>query len=405
MRADGRGAGGTFFYGWIVLAIATFAMSLTVAGNGVGLAVFLDPILADLELSRSLASAFFTVASLVGAAALPLVGFLLDRWGARRTLVAVALGFAGACAFMARVDGVVTLAVGLLILRVLGLGALNLTGLHAVNQWFVARRGIAVGAAGVAIGLLMGAYPALLDVSVTRIGWRATYLVFAAVVAFVLAPVAALWMRSTPERVGLLPDGGRESVGEPAFAARRARRTRMLWTIVAADVLVAVFVGGLVFHHYDVAAGQGVDRATAGTMFLPFGAASALSILGVGVALRWVGPRTIMALMLGATVAALLLALRLDEPLLPLYGALVGLAQGSKDAVQANAYAHYFGRRELGAIAGTGAGFSLVGAAVGPTLFALARDPGGSYGGVILVGAVAAAAAALPVVTAPDPRA
>lgn len=179
----------------------------------------------------------------------------------------------------------------------------------------------------------------------------------------------------------------------------------MLWTIVGTDVVVATFVGGLAFHYYDVAAVQGVPRAAADAMVQPIGVASAASNLAVGVALRWVTPRAVMLFMLATTAGTLALSLRLHVPLLPLYGILVGLAQGSKDALQANALTYCYGRREVGAIAGLGAGFSLVGAAIGPTLFAITRDGSGSYPPVAVAGvvlAVCAASAAL-TVTAPAP--
>ena len=93
------------YYGWIVLGISTLGMAATLPGQTAGVSLFIDAFIEDLELSRSAVSWFYTVATVLGSLALPLVGRLLDRYGPRRVAVVIIACFAASCAGMGWVSG------------------------------------------------------------------------------------------------------------------------------------------------------------------------------------------------------------------------------------------------------------------------------------------------------------
>jgi MFS family permease len=111
------------FYGWIVLAAGTFGIMATLPGQTVGVSVFLDEIIRDLGLSRSLVSTLYLVGTLAGSFVLPFVGRFIDRRGPRLTVVVVAAAFALACVWMGTVQGVVMLLIGFTLIRALGQGS------------------------------------------------------------------------------------------------------------------------------------------------------------------------------------------------------------------------------------------------------------------------------------------
>jgi MFS transporter, OFA family, oxalate/formate antiporter len=67
---------------------------------------------------------------------------------------------------------------------------------------------------------------------------------------------------------------------------------------------VAALGTGLIFHHYDIMAGGGVDRLTA-AVFVPFGFVTAGTNLLTGVLMDRVPPRFLLSamLLLGASLA------------------------------------------------------------------------------------------------------
>jgi sugar phosphate permease len=392
--------GSPIYYGWLILLAATFGMIMTAPGQTFGVSVFLDPIIADLGLSRPAVSLLYTIGTLVGSFSLPFVGRFIDRRGPRVAVVIISGLFALACILMGYVTGLLSLLAGFVLIRGLGQGSLGLVSLHVINIWFVRRRGLAVGLSGIGIAAATGFFPLLIQALLDAYGWRQSYMILGLLVAATMVPVGALFFRSHPETYGLQPDGApKESTPakqEASYTAEQARRTFTFWLFVAGDFMVAALGTGLVFHHYSIMAAGGVDRLTASTFFMPLGALSAGAILLTGYLMDRFPPRVLLALALGLLVAALYLAGIATSPFLVLlYGAVLGIANGMKGAIAGSVYAYYFGRKHLGAIKGSAITITVAGTAVGPFLYALGYEAAGSYLPVLLLSALAPLAVAL----------
>ena len=112
--------------GWGVLALAVITSALTGPGQTLGVAVFIDHFVDDLSLTRPQVSTAYLVGTLCGAALLPRVGQLVDRFGVRRAQMAIGVAFGLALVNMSLVNGLVWLAIGFVGTRLLGQGSLSL---------------------------------------------------------------------------------------------------------------------------------------------------------------------------------------------------------------------------------------------------------------------------------------
>ena len=387
------------FYGWVVLLVGTLGMIMTTPGQTLGVAVFLDPILDDLGAERATVSLLYTLGTLAGALALPFVGRGLDRYGPRVMVALVSGALALACLWMASVGGLVSLAIGFVLIRGLGQGALGLVSMHAIVIWFVRRRGLAIGLAGVGMASATAFFPLLIETLVSAWGWRWAYAALGALVALTILPLGSVFFRRDPERYGVAPDARRPlpppPVGreEATFSAAQARRTLAFWYLALSVATISALSTGLVFHHFDLMAARGMDRLAAAGVFVPLAFVSAATNLGAGMLLDRVAPRFVVSAMLAGMTLSLVGATQVAGGSLWLYGALLGITQGTMGAVSGTAYASYFGRRAIGGIKGTAQTLSVGGAAIGPLLFAWGQAVTGSYVGVVL--AVAAWPAAL----------
>ena len=118
------------------------------------------------------------MSQLVGGASSPLVGMLVDRLGPRRLLMLggalLVVGLVGSSAVTALWQIVVLYGV------VMTFGA-NCLGLVVfvpmLSRLFVRRRGMAISIVQSANGFARGLSAPLVQVSISGIGWRATYLV------------------------------------------------------------------------------------------------------------------------------------------------------------------------------------------------------------------------------------
>ena len=100
------------FYGWIILVAAGIGRILTSPGQTYTVSIFIDHLMQDLDLSRSLVSALYLVGTLSGSLALPFVGRQIDRHGPRVMVGVVTALFSLACLYISFVQGAAMLAVG-----------------------------------------------------------------------------------------------------------------------------------------------------------------------------------------------------------------------------------------------------------------------------------------------------
>src|SRR5262245_31451731 len=95
-----------FFYGWVILIVGTLGIVMIGPSQTFTVGVFLDSFIADLGISRANLSLIYGLSTLGASLLLPLTGQWLDRYGARRMVMAAALGLGLACLGMSRVHSI-----------------------------------------------------------------------------------------------------------------------------------------------------------------------------------------------------------------------------------------------------------------------------------------------------------
>src|SRR3989441_1147937 len=373
-----------FFYGWFIVAVAFVTMGIGVNAR-TAFSLMFPPILDEFGWARGLTAGAFSFGFLVSAFLGPVLGRLMDRRGPRAVmLLGVAMVGAGlGLAPLVQAPWHLYLTLGVLVGG--GTVCLGYTG-HALflPNWFVRRRGLAIGIAfsGVGVGAII--ILPWLQRLIAGAGWRTACLAMAALVVATLAPLNLL-TRRRPEDVGLLPDGdiaptdttrGRHlsNVVDDDWASvdwtlARAMRTGRFWWVVAG------FVGGL-FAWYDVQVHQTKYLIEIG--FTAIVGQIAPGHLSDRVGREWVWTLACVGFVLSY---ALLLAMR-DHPTPALLYLMVG-AQGVLGYGLASVFgaipAELFQGKHYGTIFGTLSLASIVGGAIGPWVAGALHDYTGSY--------------------------
>lgn len=372
------------YYGWFVVLASTVGMAFTIPGQTVGVSLFIDGIMADLGLSRSAVSAAYTGATLIGALSLTFIGRWIDQVGPRRAVIVIAVIFALGCAWMGFVSGLMMLFFGFLILRAMGPGALSLVSVHAVNIWFVRRRGRAVGLMGVGLAVATAIFPPFIEKGLDLFTWREMFLLMGAVLLAVLLPIGIILFREKPERYGVRADGtgeaGDDDVFERSLTLPDARRTRAFWLLTAGGACVTSLGTGLMFHHFSMMEMNGLGRGAAAALFVPLGIMTATSNLTSGYLMDRVPPRLLLAVML-FLFTGMLASVPFVQTLgaVWVYGGVFGVVHGLQGALMGSGFAYYFGREHIGAIKGLATTIFVGGSSVGPLIFAAGLDWIGSY--------------------------
>jgi MFS family permease len=379
-----------FFHGWVILGAAGLGMFMSGPGQTFGVSAFVDPIMQDRGWSRTLVSGLYTAGSLTAATGMILVGRLLDRFGARVMLTAVAVLFGMAAIGMGRVYLPLHLYLGFLAIRMLGQGSLSMIPTTLVAIWFRRLRGRATAMAALAMPASQATFPPLIFFLVSTIGWRNAWTVLGLMIWGALIPLALL-VRRSPESVGLLPDGASESPDpaagalswgppEPVFTLGQALGTRSFWLLLFAGSSFSLIGTALTFHHISLMASRGIEgglaatvlsiaapSAMAGTFVAGYMADKMPSRYGVVVSQILLTVSMVLALTITTTWTAIV------------YGVTIGFGQGLMMTSMVVIWPNYYGRAHLGIIRGAVTTGMVAFAALGPLPFGFLFDLRGSY--------------------------
>ena len=234
------------FYGWIIVAVAFVTMAIGINAR-TAFSLLFPPILDEFGWDRGIVAGIFSFGFLVSAFISPFIGRMIDRQGPRLVVeIGVTILVLGlALTALAREAWQFYVTLGLLV----GVGG-NLLGYGVQSvilpNWFVRRRGLAIGLAFSGVGVGSIVLLPWLQILIARDGWRWACLALALIVAVVLFPLNLL-LRRRPSEIGLKPDGDTaasiraagpraSNIVDPAWAAvdwtlARAMGTARFWWI------------------------------------------------------------------------------------------------------------------------------------------------------------------------------
>lgn len=265
-----------------------------------------------------------------------------------------------------------------------------------VANWFVRRRGLALGfaVAGATVASLVA--PPLAAYLIDTVGWRAALAWFGAGTLAIGMPAFSLLVIARPELVGQAPDGDApEAESLPHGAALPAPapvetgelvRDRRLWLLAVGFALVFTSPIVMVLVLVPFAEDLGYSRQNAAYFF---SAAAPFSLLGKiafgALADRLSARFAIWLVVLGNVFAWLLLTSDPSYPLLLATGAVYGLAIGAAGPLYGVVIGLCFGRLAFGRASGIGglAGLPIIAGA--PALSGFLYDTTGSYQAVFMV--------------------
>ena len=387
-----------FFYGWYIVGtgfLTNIASAFALAST---LSIFLKPLTAELGISRGVFSLLRSGEGIIGALSAPFVGNLVDRHGGR-WLIAIGTAIVAAGYFvLGHVDTFTQFALVRLSLVTLGDAMMGSMVVNIViAQWFLRRRGRAFAISSMGVGFAKVCMPIVAASLIVWFGWRQTWVVFGLVTLVLGVVPALLFIRRSPEEMGLLPDGSEEPVASKVKQDRaatdattnqdlewtrgEAMRTRTFWLLVITFGIASVGVTGLNLHVYPYVTDLGHPPLVAATVMSVIASMQLFSPLAWGFFAEHVDVR--IAAMLRFVIQGIGLGLAMLTPsLFCLYAGffLYGIGLGGNMVLPEVLWANYFGRRSLGKVRGLGLLISQVMAAAGPPFFGFLFDITNGYG-------------------------
>ena len=381
------------FVGWRIAILATITAAMTGPGQTIGVSVFVDPLINDLDLTRSQVSTAYLIGTLLGALALPSVGRWVDRTGARRAMTMIGLAFGTALVAMSGVQGFVTLAAGFTVIRLLGQGSLFLVRTVSVMHWLQRKRGRVFGVMLAAAGGLMSLAPVLLNLAIEAYSWRTAWILAAVAVWLIVVPIGIFGIVDRPADIGQYPDGDSAPAMTAAaeslprsYSRREAVGETRFWLLSVTVATTSMLFTALSFHKISILGEAGLSSTEAATMFLPQVVGAIMAGLLVGALSDRIPVRFLLAMSMALLTTALLL-IQVVEPgwQVVLYAVTLGAAAGAQQPLAATVLPRWFGLANIGAIQGLSTFIGVGASAIGPVGLSLVRAWADGYSSATLI--------------------
>ncbi|MCJ7735394.1 MAG: MFS transporter [Anaerolineales bacterium] len=378
-----------FYYGWLMVPVAFIAQAVTGVGQTYGISVFNPSLLETLDISLSALTGAYLAGTLLAALPQAYIGYLMDRFGIRRTMTVVVILLGGACLFFAQINSLLTLLIGFFLLRLLGQGGLSLLSGNIAAMWFREKLGTVTGIISGGFSISMAVVPAFFLYLINQTGWRSAYSWLGIMVWAVMLPLLLLIFRNNPGDVGQYLDGkstAEENQAEidlddkNSFTLMEARQTPAYWITMVNVALWAMIVTAVFFNLLSIFGALGISKEVAAATYTTYAAASLLTQILLGPAANR-GPLHVLLLLSMVCLAAGIGVLSIASTawLAHLYAVLTGFSTGLIVLVGGTLFARYYGRKHLGKLRGSVLTAQVAASSLGPFITGVIYDLTGSF--------------------------
>ncbi len=384
------------FFGWYMVAASIVTNTIFSAAYFQGFGVLIIPIERTFGWNRWVISAAMSLRQLESGIVSPAVGFLLDRFSARKLIfwsaVISGVGFIG----LGFTTGIVTF---FLCFVVISLGASGVS--HAVtwpviiSRWFRRNRGLATGLA--VTGPIFGSPLVILNTQIDEAyGWRVVLFGYGALV-LVGVTLLSMLVRDRPEPYGLRPDGDppedSASTERPTGPSRRRTdagltlravlRTKEFWLFTSYlsgtfAVNSAVQVHMIPYFQQDI----GLTAAWAAVVMSFVFILSGIGRIGGGYLLDRMDYRLVLAVVAAMMGFALLylqvVPVKTVSATLP-FALMFGVSFGCLVPMRGAVGSIMFGTRTIGGVLGLLQGGPIAAGVIGPFVMGMIFDLNGNY--------------------------
>jgi MFS family permease len=402
------------FYGWWIVATSFLTLFVATGFIFYSYGVFLGPIQAEFHASRFAVAFGLTLMNTAMALFAPFLGRVIDTWSIRRIMMIGCVSLAAGFFLAARITALWQWY--LLIGTLLGLGVCmigQLASTALVCNWFVRRRGAALGIATTGVSMSGMVMAPLTSGLIGAYGWRATFVIFGALSIGALFPLVWMFVVSRPEELGLLPDGASQREPDDEFEAALVRRpgpapvfpsfstaatlhSTTFWAITLAIGFNFFAMSATLIHMIPHAYDLGIPHMRASYIMTVSAGVGVIGKVLFGYIADYADARLALLLcLLFQAVGTVLLLFTQTASALMAVGALFGFGMGGVVPLWGSLVSDYFPRPAFGRVMGLMSPCMLPIQASGVPIAGYIRDLTGDYNLAFLIFAASYAAAAL----------
>lgn len=383
-----------FKFGWPVVASSTLGIGLGMSPLPFyTIGVFAVALTKEFGWGMDQVMAALPVFTMTALFASPMVGYIADRIGARKTALTSVLLFG--LTFMAFSFNTGSTGLYLFLwalLALVGSGTLPMTWTRAVNNWFNENRGLALGLSLLGTGIFGALAKLYAAAIIEQYDWKAAYIAVGALPLLIALPVGLLWFRDTDDpkvadKVAKLKAEIPTHItnNTTGMSLKQALTDGKFWILAFAFILISFAVGGPIPNLERMLGAKGFDTADAVIIASFIGAAVLFGRLIGGYLLDrfWAPAVAFVLLSIPAISCYLFQQAELSYGMAAVGVVILGFGAGVEYDLMAYLVSRYFGMKNYAAIYGCLYGFFALGSGFGPYIMGLSFTETGSYDSIM----------------------
>jgi MFS family permease len=392
------------FFGWWTVLTGGFLALWSEGYFSYGFSALFKPIASELGFNRTVTSVATSIVRLEGAFEAPLAGWIIDRFGPRLVVMFGVVLMSLGLSLMYFVDSLWAFYVAWGV--IFGTGyiiAVHLPMDTAISNWFVKKRGIALGVRMVFSGLSGVLVLPLIAWLIIASDWRMTCVIGGLVMSAVGLPMTWFFLRPhRPEYYGMLPDGmeipedkseteqiidrGIEyaaEIQEVEFTLRQAMKTSSYWLLLITHGIHSLTASAVNVHCIPLLTDLDIDPLQSAGMMVVMVAASIPSRPIIGLLADRLSRNRVHFLISGAlllqSVGLTVFVINQSMATIYIWFILYGMGMGAGWTIVSPIRARYFGRKAFGSITGSSMLFLTPIGMAAPIYLGWVHDTTGSY--------------------------
>ena len=352
------------------------ACFICASGYGVfyTLGVFFNTIRHELGWSATLISSIHVVHCICFGAALPIIGKLSTKFGAKPIFLSCSFLLGAGLLLCSRITSIFDF---YLFYGIASVGAAVTTSLPLalVQQWFVKRRGFTLGIVSAGLGFGAMAFPTLTGTLLSAFSWRVSYIILG-VLTGAMMMTASLFIRDRKDdsaQKPLLMQG-------EMWSFAQLLKTPTFFVICIVWILASMCTHLIIIHLVPFAENVGMPKAEAAAIFGMIGGISIVSRIFGGSASQKLGWKTTLILCcFSITLLLLWLSCSTSAWMIIFFVVFYGLVFGIRLTTFPGLIGHYFGTRSITAVMSYFWSVAAFAGLVGPLLGGFVFDLTGAY--------------------------
>ena len=226
-----------FYYGWIVVAASSTVVFARMAPAITTLTVLIFPISQQFGWSRTLIAGSVSAGAIASLVFSPVIGWAIDRFGARPVMVVSVLCLGVAMISLAWATVPVTFYIAFSVGRIVFHTSAPIGSSTVASRWFIKKRGRAIGLiflVGAIGGIIFTMVAALV---VENYGLKATWITIGVIVLVISVAPSLFLLAERPEDIGLRPDGEPEPLRKSEDSEETDKALSQTITVIAPPLI------------------------------------------------------------------------------------------------------------------------------------------------------------------------